>query len=318
MSDTHRAIVPEIPWRVRSRVSVSAATGMFANHAELSARDASTFSAALIVSSLGSVDLAVLDASRHRGARTAKLMATDDRDCVSLIFVRSGAVTVYQDGRVLRAPTGTLFALRSRATYHYSAGGRVSLVSVTSPSLALPLGLVRTLKNVTATALPDSVLTRSALAFVEAIAASINTPNGVEAKQLEQQLLLLISGLLVENFGSRQRGPTSDSSVLAAAASSIAAHSSTRGYGPRDVADDTGVDLRRLYRIFGAENVSIAELIRDTRLELIAAALTDPSNRNRFADISVRAGFTGADQAARAFRRKYGVSMSSYRSSTRP
>jgi AraC-like DNA-binding protein len=312
------SVAPLPPWNVRSFIGASSDARAIANEAEISARDPETFSASFAHSLLRGVEVAILDAPSHRALRTAKLIAADKRDSVSLVFTRSGSMTAHQDGHTVQARPKTMFLLRSRAIYRYFAPGQVSIVSITIPSSTLPLGLLRNLRTVTATPLAMSVLTRSAIAYIEALVTSNNSPNEVEARQLEQQLLLLVSGLIIENFGSPRRGPATDSAYLAAAVLSISANSSTRGYAPRDVATATGIDLRRLYRIFGAESVSIAELIRDTRLERIALALTDPSNRSLFSDLAMQAGFRGVDQAARAFRRKYGKSMRAYRVFNRP
>ncbi|MDF2444636.1 MAG: hypothetical protein JWR01_2839, partial [Subtercola sp.] len=162
-----------------------------------------------------------------------------------------------------------------------------------------------------------TVLGRSTLAYVEALVTSPSSPSESEAGQLEQQLLMLVSGLIEENVEASRSAHVGDSAHLAAAVLVIAANSSTVGYGPSDVARATGVDLRRLHRIFDAENVTVAELIRNTRLSTIAEALVDPLNRSLLSDLATQAGFLGVDQAARAFRRRYGASMRVYRAANR-
>ncbi|MBM7473387.1 AraC-like ligand-binding domain-containing protein [Subtercola frigoramans] len=305
-------------WQVRLPATNVGSSKRFTMTVDVKPRDEQTFAAEFIWSRVGVIEVMTLTAPTHRGARTAKLIEADPRDFISLVYISEGSMSVYQDGRSALLQPGTLFFLRSQSTYRYAVTGRTEIVAVALPSSLLPFVVSKDMRNITAIALPDSMLNSSAMGLVDALVRTRRTPSIDELLQLERELLLLLVGLISENFGEVTISGSSDRALFSRAAVIIAANAFAPGYGPVDVAAELGIEVRRLYRIFRTESVSIAELIRDTRLQRVALVLSDPLNRDLLADIAVKFGFLGADQCARAFRRKYGQSMRAYRVLSRP
>ena len=94
--------------------------------------------------------------------------------------------------------------------------------------------------------------------------------------------------------------------------------------GPQTIADAFGISLRWVHQVFNEGDVSVARHIRDRRLDLIAAQLRHDHRLPRIGAIAARSGFGSRDQLTRAFRMRFGMTVSEYAlaaaesSSTRP
>ncbi|MBE7190742.1 helix-turn-helix domain-containing protein, partial [Jatrophihabitans endophyticus] len=84
------------------------------------------------------------------------------------------------------------------------------------------------------------------------------------------------------------------------------------------IAAALGVSLRYLHRAFDDKEATVARHLRERRLEQVAAALRTANRQPALQSIASRFGFTGQDQLARAFRRRYGMSMTEYRAAEAP
>ncbi|MFI6511369.1 helix-turn-helix domain-containing protein [Streptosporangium sp. NPDC050855] len=83
---------------------------------------------------------------------------------------------------------------------------------------------------------------------------------------------------------------------------------------PDLIATAHNISSRSLYRLFQAENTTVARLIHDRRLERCRDDLTDPAKRDRpIHAIAARWGFGTAAHFTRAFRTAYGLSPREYR-----
>lgn len=83
---------------------------------------------------------------------------------------------------------------------------------------------------------------------------------------------------------------------------------------PGEIAAAHHISLRQLYRLFTAENSTVAEWIRARRLERCRRELTDPAMADRtIAAVAARWGFTSDAHFSRLFRTTYGLSPGAYR-----
>jgi AraC-like DNA-binding protein len=79
------------------------------------------------------------------------------------------------------------------------------------------------------------------------------------------------------------------------------------------IAAELGISLRYAHQVFNRDGTTIARFIRDRRLDAAAAALRDAQAGARPGELATRYGFGSRDQLARAFRRRYGMTMREYR-----
>jgi AraC-like DNA-binding protein len=83
---------------------------------------------------------------------------------------------------------------------------------------------------------------------------------------------------------------------------------------PNVIAATHGISARTLHRLFQPQGTTVAEWIRERRLERCRRDLADPALRHRpIHAIAARWGFSDAAHFSRAFRAAYGVSAQEYR-----
>lgn len=83
---------------------------------------------------------------------------------------------------------------------------------------------------------------------------------------------------------------------------------------PATVAEAHHVSLRYVHRLFEAQGLTVAELIRTRRLERCRAELTDPALRDRsVAAVGVRWASPVPPTSAARFRRAYGMPPATFR-----
>lgn len=82
---------------------------------------------------------------------------------------------------------------------------------------------------------------------------------------------------------------------------------------PEQVARHCGISLRGLYRVFGRHGHSVAQYIRDRRLDRCAQGLRDGSARGKMAGVADQFGFINSSYFTTAFKGRFGVAPSEYR-----
>lgn len=84
---------------------------------------------------------------------------------------------------------------------------------------------------------------------------------------------------------------------------------------PQRLADDTGISVRTVHRLFHLSGVTFRAWLRERRLERCWEEMTEPvSGRRSVADVAYRWGFNDLTTFNRSFRIKYGVSPTLVRS----
>jgi len=82
---------------------------------------------------------------------------------------------------------------------------------------------------------------------------------------------------------------------------------------PERVAHECGMSLRGLYRVFGRHGASVAQHIRDRRLDRCAQNLRDGTPGTKLAALAYQWGFTNSSHFNTAFKARFGVAPGEYR-----
>jgi AraC-like DNA-binding protein len=84
--------------------------------------------------------------------------------------------------------------------------------------------------------------------------------------------------------------------------------------GPTEIANAVGISVRHLHRLFLQKDSTVAEYIRERRLERCQTDLCDPrfSDRN-ITEISFFWGFSDSAHFSRCFKQRFGVSPRLFR-----
>lgn len=95
----------------------------------------------------------------------------------------------------------------------------------------------------------------------------------------------------------------------------IETHLSEPTLCPTEIANAVGISVRHLHRLFLQKESTVAEYIRERRLECCRTELCDPrfSDRN-ITEIAFFWGFSDSAHFSRCFKRRFGVSPSLFRS----
>ncbi|MGL4724323.1 MAG: transcriptional regulator FeaR [Scandinavium sp.] len=82
---------------------------------------------------------------------------------------------------------------------------------------------------------------------------------------------------------------------------------------PEWLANETGMSVRSLYRMFADKGLVVAQYIKNRRLDLCAKALRSAADDEKLAGIGFNWGFTDHSHFSTAFRQRFGVSPGEYR-----
>jgi AraC-like DNA-binding protein len=88
---------------------------------------------------------------------------------------------------------------------------------------------------------------------------------------------------------------------------------------PAIIAAAAGISVRHLHRLFAAKSCTVAEWIRERRLERCRTDLSDPHLRERnITDIALGWGFSDSAHFSHSFKQEFGVSPREFRSHASP
>lgn len=82
---------------------------------------------------------------------------------------------------------------------------------------------------------------------------------------------------------------------------------------PEWLADETGMSVRSLYRLFADKGLVVAQYIKNRRLDLCAKALQSAPDDEKLAGIGYRWGFSDHSHFSTAFKQRFGISPGEYR-----
>lgn len=274
-------------------------------------RDAEGFEAEIVRARLGKLVLRRTTMSAHRAIVDGREPG-GETEILRFVTLRSGVVLAAPPGgKPTRLEVGdTLFTCRSRS-YAYQADEPIVLVASTLPVSSLP-AIVRRLEDLPTGPLPHSPLVDAVVELLVHLADRLEEPWSFDADYVARGLIDLQTAILTEVMAPQPAVPGTDR-VYTAALDYIERHLADTGLRPPQIAEALGVSLRYLHRAFDDKEVTVARLLRERRLEQVAATLRTADRSPALQHLAMRFGFGSQDQLARAFRRQYGVSMSEYR-----
>lgn len=240
-----------------------------------------------------SINFCRLDASPHRGIRTAELADGSGGDSIKIALAMSGAVQVSQHGR------STTLAPGQWAVYdtgeEYSVGGEV------------PFGLL--------IALVPREVARLDREQIAAVAATAFEASGRSAALLDAATGRIPVAPVIESLASsvltaprvrRDRHRDADA-IVDEAVTIIHRRLHDPDLAPGYLAAALGVSRRYLYTAFGERLGPIARYIRAQQLARAYRMLTDPAlDGMSVTAIALECGFADAAHFSRAYRARFG------------
>jgi AraC-like DNA-binding protein len=278
--------------------------------------DPASFDAVMTRVRLGRMVLRRTDMTAHRAIVDGRHGAAEP-DILRLLTVQSGTMlAAAPGGRPMRLTAGdAMFTCRERR-YVYQSSGRLVVVAATLPVTSLPTA-VRRFEQLPVGPLPHSPLVDSVVDLMASLAERLDESWTFDSDYAARGLIDLETAILTEVIG-RPEPTAGPDRVYAAALEYIERHLGDTDLTPPQIAEALGVSLRYLHRAFDDKEATVARHLRERRLDLVADALRSGPRQPSLAALADRYGFSSQDRLARAFRRRYGVSMTEFRATAAP
>lgn len=254
--------------------------------------------------------------SAFRGVWRPRTEST--RDTAWLVLHVAGASATRIDGFGAHDIAGAGRVVRVDSALEIVAPRSTERILVEFPLTTMSAAAAVALRRHDNRILGPSSLTRALIAFTAATVAGPPPAGSADAYNAERVLLSLIEAAIViepaeqPEAATRVDGDAVDAQVYTRACEIIDTDYAERDLGSDDVAERTGVSLRRLQRIFAERNDTVADRLRNRRLDAVAERLrAEPQ-----ADLAViveEAGFGAIDSVRRAFLARFGMTMREYR-----
>lgn len=264
---------------------------------------------------LGSVRVCSCRSNATRVTRTARLARDDFEPSVFLALQKFGSSVITQAGRETVLRTGDMVVLDTTAPFAMAdAGGvRQHLVRVPIDRLALPSGALR---KVCALRLsPSHPVTDLAAAYFKRMASRPDLLDHPDGDAVGRPSIELIRAVITTHIDA---GPLAAESLNATLHVRILESVRARLYDPglnaAQVAAEHHISVRHLYKVLAEGGVTLADWIRERRLEECRTELSGPSPRPVTVEaVARRWGFVNMSSFSRAFRAAYGMSPREWR-----
>lgn len=268
---------------------------------------------------LGSVQVSTLVYSPVEPRRTPKLIRQSDAELYTLSLALHGTFGLTQAGRETVAGSRDLMLYDSSRAFHgwtASEGGAVGHLLLQIPRTLLPVSQ-NALAQLTAVRLQGrkgigALLARHLIELQEN--ASSYTP--ADATRLATITLDLLAAFCAHHLEAAGSLPpeTRTAAFQVQIHDFIQQRLGDPGLTPHAIAAAHHISTRHLHRLFEGAGPSVADWIRQCRLERCRRDLTDASLGSRpIQAIATRWGLPNPAHFSRVFRAAYGISPSDYR-----
>lgn len=267
------------------------------------------FTARLTGGHVGPVGVGSIRGVPHRVARTARLIAATDPDCILLYLLRQGLCRLEQDGRSCVLGSGDLAFQDTSRPSAFDALDGLDVVMFSVPKWFI--GGVESLARLTSVPLSQHrrPIVSMAVPFLASFAQAAETGrlSEPEAEGLADMLATMVR-LLRGDCDGQSLERESPAEVLLGRMRRYALdrlHDPT--LGPEQIAQAHFVSTRYVHKLFAASGTGVAAWIREQRMERAAQDLRIATDSS-IAHIASRWGYRDAASFSRAFRQAHGRS----------
>lgn len=261
-------------------------------------------------------DFFVYQSDPIAGRRTIRQARASDNDTIDIGLVRSGKRFSRSDRDVtMKAAAGAFFI------YDPSRPCRVDWTAHKGLHLTLRRDVVRAAFGGDVPSASDirTALASSHLApFIRnqliLLAKSLSALSAAERLfVLDQTIDLCLAAMRGSTPQGRHTSLSTRHGLFVAAQRYISEHLADRDLCAERIARAIGCSRSTLYRAFSEHQLSVAEYIRERRLQWVLHTLTNTPKETSIATIAYRCGFSDLAHFNKVFKRRFGMSPSSYR-----
>lgn len=263
---------------------------------------------------LGPVQLTRVRSSRHEAIRSARQIAksVDEYFLVSLQI--SGQGLIEQDGRIALLQPGDFALYDSTRRYLLRFDDQFEELVLKLPR-AMVTDRIAMPEYITATCISGRRgLGRLAFDFACGVAREIDHMPSAECGRVSNNLVDLLGSAFASGANVAYAGNANTSSQLLRAKLLIAEHLRDPDLNKLVVADQLGISVRYLSKLFALEGVSFSEWLREQRLVRIAKDLSEPGLAMRtISSVAYGWGMKSMPHFSRVFRQLYSCTPKQYR-----
>lgn len=281
---------------------------------EVTVRGDRPWAGELTAERLGALQIATEDFGPGTILRSARSVAADPRTHILARLQLDGTALLLQDGRSAELRPGDLAFHDARRPYRLVLPGRQR-----ARVLMMPRALLRLeegqLSALTATVV-DAGQGAAALLLptLSGLVDEVVRAHPAGRARLARLVAQMLGTLAVEQAG-RRPAPALWERITA----SVQDRLPEPGLTPQDIADQHGISLRYLHRLFQRQGTTVNAWVRTRRLEAAREELAQAGADHRsIAAVAARWGFTNPSHFSRTFREMYGMSPVQWRGARRP
>lgn len=255
----------------------------------------------------GALDVSVVGARKARLYRTRNEVSSDAGRHYYAVFQLSGNTLMdQQDSRVRLAPGDiTIIDSCRPCDFHFDQSSR-------QLSLIVPHALMHSALRKTAVDCAQRIDGQSRLGrLANQLMLSSTTQDKLNPREAEATVNALIT-LLAPALAHSEHGNPHERAFNKAVAV-IDAHLCEQELTPLLVANEVGVSLRSLYRIFAEKELVVAQYIKKRRLELCAERLRHNTSVPSVSALCYACGFSDTSYFSTVFKKYFGMSPGQYR-----
>lgn len=293
---------------------IEVATRGYVEH-EFRPGDAATFDGSVKIATLGgSIGLTTFSAASGQVIRSEQNAARTDTDDILVSMMRSGEMSVSQDGVESLISGRTMFLLDPLRPFEVSLRTHCNNISLRIPRPLVEARLGN-LAGLTARPITGSAgIGALAMGFLELLPDQADALDEVASLKATEQLLdLLALAIATEN----NKGATLSSpraTTLLRLKATIERLLVEPDLKPERVATETGISVRYANALLGEEHTSVERYITERRLERCRSALENTAHAHRsISEIAFNWGFSDLSHFGRRFKTRYGLTPTEYR-----
>ncbi|THD03153.1 hypothetical protein B1810_11285 [Panacagrimonas perspica] len=270
------------------------------------------FSARVTTHRVCSFEFATIQASASEVIRTRHLAEAAENGFVKLLWQKSGALFLEQDGKHCSLEPGEFAVCDTVRPYRVGLSDAATFAVLMLPHDSIS-GWHYLSSKVCGTKLTD--VARPKVAF-EALTTLVGLPSETirdEGESVLQAVQSLLSASIQQAGGVSSDASARDAR-LHKARRHIVENIGNPGLGPDDLATTLCMSRRALYLLFKGHQITPAKMIHDIRLERAHCCIDDERNDHRkMTDIALDLGFSDYATFSRLFRARFGVTPSEHR-----